>query len=143
MMILRTLKRQPLHGYALAQVIKRTSNDLLQIEEVVRRGMPRKEAAAAARREFGNVTLTKEDSREVWRWPSIENLLADVGYGLRMLRKSPGSTAAVVMALALGMGMNTTVFSFVNALLLRPPRRVEAPNKLVELWLHNRVASGI
>src|SRR5207302_11172172 len=70
-------------------------------------------------------------------------LLADIGYGLRMLRKSPGSTAAVVMALALGMGMNTTVFSFVNALLLRPPRRVEAPNKLVELWLHNRVASGI
>ena len=114
-----------------------------KIEELVARGMPRKEAAAAARREFGNVTLTKEDSREVWRWPSIENLLVDVGYGLRMLRKSPGSTAAVVMALALGIGMNTTVFSFVNALLLRPPRRVEAPNKLVELWLHNRVASGI
>ena len=114
-----------------------------KIEELVRRGMSRKEAAAAARREFGNVTLTKEDSREVWRWPSIENLLADVGYGLRMLRKSPGSTAAVVMALALGMGMNTTVFSFVNALLLRPPRCVEAPNKLVELWLHNRVASGV
>ncbi len=114
-----------------------------KIEELVARGMPRTEAAAAARREFGNVTLTREVSREVWRWPSIENLLADVGYGLRMLRKSPGSTAAVVMALALGIGMNTTVFSFVNALLLRPPRRVEAPNKLVELWLHNRVASGI
>ena len=114
-----------------------------KIEELVARGMPRTEAAAAARREFGNVALTKEDSREVWRWPSIENLLADVGYGLRMLRKTPGSTAAVVMALALGIGMNTTVFSFVNALLLRPPRRVEAPNKLVELWLHNRVASGI
>src|SRR2546421_4860597 len=114
-----------------------------KIAELVARGMPRTEAAAAARREFGNVTLTKEDSREVWRWPSIENLLTDVGYGLRMLRKSPGSTAAVVMALALGIGMNTTVFSFVNALLLRPPRRVEAPNKLVELWLHNRVASGI
>ena len=114
-----------------------------KIEELVARGISRKEAAAAARREFGNVTLTKEDSREVWRWPSIENLLVDVGYGLRMLRKSPGSTAAVVMALALGIGMNTTVFSFVNALLLRPPRRVEAPNKLVELWLHNRVASGI
>ena len=114
-----------------------------KIEELVARGMPRTEAAAAARREFGNVTLTKEVSREVWRWPSIENLLADVGYGLRMLRRSPGSTAAVVMALALGIGMNTTVFSFVNALLLRPPRRVEAPNKLVELWLHNRVASGI
>ena len=114
-----------------------------KIEELVARGMPRTEAAAAARREFGNVTLTREVSREVWRWPSIENLLADVGYGLRMLRRSPGSTAAVVMALALGIGMNTTVFSFVNALLLRPPRRVEAPNKLVELWLHNRVASGI
>src|SRR5256885_8109899 len=82
-----------------------------KIAELVARGMPRTEAAAAARREFGNVTLTKEDSREVWRWPSIENLLTDVGYGLRMLSKSPGSTAAVVMALALGIGMNTTVRS--------------------------------
>ena len=114
-----------------------------RIEELVAGGMSRKEAAGIARREFGNVTLIEEDCRQVWGWSFIESIFTDVGYGLRMLRKNPGSTAAVVIALALGIGMNTTVFSFVNALLLRPPTRVKAPDKLVELWLHNRGASGV
>src|SRR5712671_4623028 len=54
-----------------------------KVEELVRGGVSRKEAGAAARRAFGNVTLTEEDSRSVWRWPSVEELLADVRYGLR------------------------------------------------------------
>ena len=49
-----------------------------KIEELVASGVSRKEATAAARREFGNVTLTEQDSRTVWRWPSIEDLVADV-----------------------------------------------------------------
>ena len=57
-----------------------------KIEELLATGMSRKEAAAAARREFGNVALIEEDSREVWRWPSIEDLATDVRYGLRILR---------------------------------------------------------
>src|SRR2546430_13340067 len=57
-----------------------------KIEELVARGMSRKEATYAARREFGNVTLTEEDSRDVWRWPSVEEFLADIRYGLRALR---------------------------------------------------------
>src|SRR4029077_2522806 len=73
----------------------------------------------------------------------LESIAQDLRYGLRMLTKNPGSTAAVVLALALGIGLNTTVFSFVNALLLRPPARVEDPNQLMELWLHNRGASGV
>jgi len=60
-----------------------------KIEELVASGMSRKEAAAAARREFGNLTLTEEDSRAVWRWPGVEDMIDDIRYGLRVLRKSP------------------------------------------------------
>ena len=185
MMILRMLKRQPMHGYALVQQIKRTSQDLLQIEEgslypalqrllkeefvkaewgisptnrrvriykltaagakhlerevssfermlegitrvlapegvmnwlkqlfarrrmyrelseeiqahldekveeLVADGMPREEAMQSARREFGNVGLIEENSREVWTWPSVEEFFFDIRYGLRALRRNP------------------------------------------------------
>src|SRR2546421_10211530 len=59
-----------------------------KIEELVTSGMPRKEAAAAARREFGNVTLMEGDSREVWRWSSIEKFLFGVPFRFPMFRRS-------------------------------------------------------
>jgi len=104
-----------------------------KIDELVATGMPRKEAAAAARREFGNLTLAQEDSRTVWRWPSLENFLMDVRFGARMLRKNPGFTAVAVLTLALGIGANTAIFSVVNGVLVKPlpfPKQ----DQLLMLW---------
>src|SRR5260370_18005748 len=74
-----------------------------KIEELVASGIPRKEATAAARREFGNVTLIEEDSRAAWQWPSIESFLADVRYGARVLRRSPRPPPVIALTLPLAL----------------------------------------
>src|SRR5271169_416042 len=89
-----------------------------KIEGLVAGGLCKSEATAAARREFGNVTLTEENSRAVWQWPSIESFLAEVRFGVRTLRKSPAFTAIAVVTLALGIGANSAIFSLVNGILL-------------------------
>jgi predicted permease len=91
-----------------------------KIEELVATGISRKEASAAARRQFGNLSLLEEDSRDVWRWLSIENLFADVRYGLRMLGRNPVFTVVGLLTIAIGIGANAAVFSVVNSVLLKP-----------------------
>jgi macrolide transport system ATP-binding/permease protein len=103
-----------------------------KVEGLVADGMSREEATHAARREFGNVTLVQEDSRAVWRWLFIENLVADIRYGLRILRKDIGFTLVAVSALALGIGVNTAVFTALDAVLLRP-RAVSDPERLARV----------
>jgi predicted permease len=111
-------------------------------EQLMRQGMSRKAAEQAARRAFGNRTVIEERSREVWQWPTLESIWADLRYALRQLRKSPGFTFTVILSLTLGLGANTTIFTFVNALLLRPPA-VRDAGSLVEAMERNPKASGI
>jgi len=113
-----------------------------KIEELVEGGMSRKEAEAAARREFGNVTLMEEDGRDVWRWLSIENLFADVRYGLRMLGRNPVFTIVGLLTIAIGIGANAAVFSVVNSVLLKPLNYPKA-EELVSLHQTAPGAAGL
>src|SRR5450755_3999849 len=105
-------------------------------EQLMREGMSREEAEQAARRAFGNRTVLEERSREVWQWPTLESIWADVRYALRQLKNSPGFSITVILSLTLGLGANTTIFTFVNALLLRPPAVADS-GRLVEVMEHN------
>jgi len=91
-----------------------------RVDELVENGTPREEAVYAARREFGNVARIEERSREVWGWAWLENLIADLLFALRQLRRDPGLAFAVCLSLALGIGATTVIFSVVYAVLINP-----------------------
>jgi len=112
-------------------------------EQVMRtENLSREQAQQAALRAFGNVTLLESRSREIWQWPSLESLLADLRLALRRLRRAPGFAATVILTLAVGIGANTAVFSVVNHVILQPLAYPE-PQQLVALDFQAPGAPGL
>jgi putative ABC transport system permease protein len=110
----------------------------IRADDLQRQGFSRDEAERQARVEFGGYERYKEECREALGSRLLGELIADVRYGVRQLRRSPGFTAVAIITLALGVGANTAIFSVVDAILLRPlPYR--DPGRLIyisEFWPH-------
>lgn len=106
-------------------------------DELESRGLPRDDAVGASRRALGNITLAREDARQIWigRW--LESTWQDFRIGIRGLRRNPGFTTVALLTLALGIGITTAMFSIVEAVLLRP-LPYEKPDQLAMLWTDDR-----
>ncbi len=94
-----------------------------------------------AQRAFGNATLVKEDVRAAWGWTRLEQVARDVRYGLRQVRRNPAFSAIAIATLALGIGVNTAMFSAVDAVLIRPLPYADA-DRLVMVWDDDQSRTG-
>jgi putative ABC transport system permease protein len=99
-------------------------------------GKDKKEAERAARREFGNMGLIEEMTRDVWGWRWLRDVADDARYGLRMLLKNPGFAIVAILSLALGIGATTAVFSVVYGVLVNPYPYANS-DRMVHLVVHD------
>ena len=109
-----------------------------EMEEQVQAGLSPGQARTAARRDFGNVTLTRELTRESWGWAPVERLLKDIGSAFRMMRRNTGYTCAVVLTLALGIGLNAAMYDLLSRLFLQAPPHIEDPEGIHRIWVRER-----
>ena len=108
--------------------------------ERLERGETEKEAGRAALREFGNVGLVKEVTRDVWGWKWLRDAADDARYGLRMFLKNPGFAAVAISSLALGIGATTAVFSVVYGVLVNPYPYANS-DRMVHLVVHDNAGN--
>jgi len=106
---------------------------LMAAQELMAQGETPEQAHASAVREFGNVTLVKEVTRDMWGFRWLETLLQDLRYGARRLRQNPAFTVAAVLTLALGIGAATAIFNATDETLLSPLPLPE-PQQLVAVY---------
>ncbi len=110
----------------------------MQAEDYQRQGMTNDEARYAALRKFGGVDQVKETYRDRRGLPAVDTILRDLAYGFRMLRRSPGTTLIAILSLAFGIGVNTALFSAVDAVLLQTLPVKDADQLIVFNWQSGR-----
>jgi predicted permease len=109
---------------------------------LIARGHSAAEARDVARRAMGNETLTREDARGVWLWPSLDAVWQDAKITVRGLRRSPAFTAGVMLTFALGVGANAAMFSLIDRMMLRPPALMRDPASVHRVYMY-RSSDGI
>src|SRR4051794_16480408 len=90
-----------------------------EAEERQEAGLAQDQARRAARRDLGNLTLVQENTRAAWTWTFWEQLAQDVRYAVRTMSANKTFSALAILSLALGIGANTAIFSFMDAILMR------------------------
>jgi macrolide transport system ATP-binding/permease protein len=118
-----------------------------EAEQGVGAGLPEEAARSAARRELGNVGLIQEDTRSTWGWALLDQLAQDLRYAGRAMKSNPLFTLLAMLTLALGIGANTAIFSFMDAVLLRTLPVADPQSLIVFRWhtktQHDSVMHGM